>query len=314
MTLTAFILIFASAGMHASWNLIAKKSHMNLAFYATIVFVDMLMGAWVWFFLPFRLSELSLPFYLFVAGSAVGETCYCIGLIMSYRRMDMSTAYPMMRSLPLIFTALVTALVTALCGKGEQLSWLAQIGMVTVFAGCMIMPLDRFSDFRISKYWDRKMLFVLMAALGTTVYTICDTYAQRVLVKCVPVLADKAMEMKVACIYYEFRHVSVFLLIGSLAMLLPFARTEIAELRRHGWAAAVLAGVFAGVTYFLVLWAMNAMNAGDDNAAYVQAFRQLGLVIGMLEGIFILKERCTLTKVLGIVLIVSGLVMTVIKI
>ena len=55
---------------------------------------------------------------------------------------------------------------------------------------------------------------------------------------------------------------------------------------------------------------MNHVN----NVSYVQGFRQLGLVIGMLEGIFILKERCTLTKVLGVTLIVSGLVMTVIKI
>ena len=50
-----------------------------------------------------------------------------------------------------------------------------------------------------------------------------------------------------------------------------------------------------------------------SNVSYVQAFRQLGLVIGMLEGFFILKERCTLTRILGIVLIVSGLVMTVMK-
>ena len=59
----------------------------------------------------------------------------------------------------------------------------------------------------------------------------------------------------------------------------------------------------------LVLLAMNYVS----NVSYVQAFRQLGLVIGMLEGFFILKERCTLTRILGIVLIVSGLVMTVMK-
>ena len=65
--------------------------------------------------------------------------------------------------------------------------------------------------------------------------------------------------------------------------------------------------MFAGLTYILVLMAMNYVT----NVSYVQAFRQLGLVVGMLEGIFILKERCTLTKVTGIVLIVSGLVLTV---
>ena len=301
MTLAAFILIFLSAGMHASWNLIAKKSHMNLAFYATLVLVDMLMGAWIWFCLPLALSDLTPEFYLAAVGSALGETCYCIGLIMAYRKMDMSAAYPMMRSLPLIFTALFTALL----GIGETLSPLALFGMATVFAGCVIMPLAKFSDFRLSSYLDRKILFVLMAALGTTVYTICDSEAQKEMTSC----ASWLSKTMISCTYYEFRHVAVFLSVGTLTLALPFARAEVGELRRHGWGAAALAGLFAGLTYLLVLLAMNYV----DNVSYVQAFRQLGLVIGMLEGIFILKERCTLTRVVGIVLIISGLVMTVIE-
>ena len=303
MTWAAFFMIFASAGLHASWNLIAKKSHMNHAFYTALVLVDMLMGAWIWFCLPLALSSLRPSFFLFAAGSALSETCYCIGLIMAYRKMDMSAAYPMMRSLPLIFTALFTALM----GIGERLSGVTLIGMATVFAGCLIMPLYKFSDFRISSYLDFKILFVLLAALGTTFYTICDSEAQRVLTDCAPQLS----ETMVTCVYYEFRHVAVFLSVGTLTLALPFARAEVAELRRHGWGAAVLAGVFAGLTYYLVLLAMNPKFV--SNVSYVQAFRQLGLVIGMLEGIFILKERCTLTRVLGIVLIVSGLVLTVIK-
>ena len=88
---------------------------------------------------------------------------------------------------------------------------------------------------------------------------------------------------------------------------MPSARRDAAELFSRGIGAAVLAGVFAGLTYLLVLLAMNYVK----NVSYVQAFRQLGLVIGMLEGILILRERFTLTKIVGITLIVSGLVMTV---
>ena len=300
MTLTAFILIFLSAGMHASWNMIAKKSHMNLAFYATLVLVDMLLGVWIWFCLPSELSDLTPSFFLITMGSALGETCYCIGLIMAYRKMDMSAAYPMMRSLPLIFTALLTAIF----GFGDPLSPLAIIGMATVFSGCVIMPLNKFSDFRLSNYLDKKIAFVLMAALGTTAYTICDSEAQEEMRAC-----TWLSETMTTCVYYEFRHIAVMIPVGTLALVLPSARRDAAELFRHGIGAAVLAGVLAGLTYILVLLAMNYV----DNVSYVQAFRQLGLVIGMLEGIFILKERCTLTRVIGIVLIVSGLVMTVIK-
>ena len=76
---------------------------------------------------------------------------------------------------------------------------------------------------------------------------------------------------------------------------------------RNGLGTPLLAGVFAGLTYILVLLAMNYVS----NVSYVQGFRQLGLVIGMPEGVLILKERCTLTRVVGITLIVSGLVLTV---
>ena len=71
----------------------------------------------------------------------------------------------------------------------------------------------------------------------------------------------------------------------------------------------LLAGVFAGVTYILVLLAMNHV----DNVSYVQVFRQLGLPIGMAAGVLILKERCTVTKTVGILLILLGLALSVLR-
>ena len=299
MSITAFVLIIFSAGFHASWNLIAKRSHMNLAFYSLLDVIAVLMGAWIWFRLPLNISNLAPAFYLAAAGSALGETIYCIGLIMAYRKMDMSAAYPMMRSLPLIFTALLTALL----GIGKPLSLVTQIGMATVFAGCVVMPLDKFSDFRLSNYMDKKIAFVLMAALGTTVYTICDSEAQRVMSSCAP----EVSETMISCTYYELRHLAVLIPVGTLALAIPTGRSDMSALFRGGIGAALLAGILSGLTYMLVLLAMNYVS----NVSYVQAFRQLGLVIGMLEGFFILKERCTPTRILGIVLIVTGLVMTV---
>ena len=299
MTATAFFLILFSAGLHASWNLLAKKSHMTFAFYTAMMIVDMLMGAWVLFVLPVRLAELSPAFYMTTCGAALGETIYCTGLVMSYRRMDMSAAYPMMRSLPLLFTAFLTHLL----GVGKPLALLALIGMATVFAGCVVMPLGKFSDFRLSNYLNKTIAFVLLAALGTTLYTICDSEAQAAMRACAPKLSGTM----VSCTYYELRHIAVVAALGLVVLAVPSARAEAAAMPRNGMWTPLLAGVFAGLTYILVLLAMNYVS----NVSYVQGFRQLGLVIGMLEGILILKERCTLTRIVGITLIVSGLVLTV---
>lgn len=304
MSITAFVLILFSAGLHASWNLIAKKSHMDLAFYAALLVVDTLMGAWIWFVLPPEFSSLSGKIFAALCGTALGETLYCLGLILAYRKMDMSSAYPMMRSLPLLFTAFVTAALHSLFGWGEPLSLNAKIGMAVVFAGCMIMPLERFSDFKLSNYLDRKIVFVLMAACGTTAYTISDKLGTEIMRRSLPRVSDTMR----SCIYYELRHVAVLTLVGTIALILPSVRAEAAELGKRGLGAALLAGIFAGLTYLLVLVAMNYV----ENVSYVQAFRQLGLVIGMLEGIFILKERCCATKFVGITFILSGLVLSVI--
>ena len=71
---------------------------------------------------------------------------------------------------------------------------------------------------------------------------------------------------------------------------------------------ALLAGFFASLCYSLVLVAMNYVT----NVSYVQVFRQLGLPIGMGLGVLILKEHCTWTKVIGVILILSGLAISVI--
>ena len=67
------------------------------------------------------------------------------------------------------------------------------------------------------------------------------------------------------------------------------------------------AGAFASLTYITVLIAMNYVS----NVSYVQVFRQLGLIFGLLGGIFILKERPALPKFIGVVLIITGLIITV---
>ena len=66
--------------------------------------------------------------------------------------------------------------------------------------------------------------------------------------------------------------------------------------------------MFASLTYILVLIAMNFVT----NVSYVQVFRQIGLILGLAMGIFILKEKCTVTKVVGVALILIGLALTVI--
>ena len=299
MSVLAFLLIFASAGLHASWNMIAKKERMTIAFYAVLCTVGAVWMSWVRFVSPLYFFSMPPRFYLTLAATLCGELFYGLGLVLAYRALDMSAAYPMMRSLPL----LAIALVTSLCGFGKPLSFHAQIGMLIVFAGCLLMPLKEFSDLKLRNYLNRGMLYVIIVATGTTLYTIFDSRSQAVMRESFPEVSKPMISMT----YYSFRATILASLFWIITLCVRPWRAEAGRLWKNRSWLPLAAGVCSSLTYVLVLIAMNFVT----NVSYVQAFRQIGLLIGMLEGIFILKEKCTATKIAGIILILSGLVLSV---
>ena len=301
MTLTAFFLIITSATLHATWNLLTKKSKASVAFYGCASAIATCVWLHTQFWTPVKLTAMPPAFWLVTLGSVASDVLYCFGLCRAYRTMEMSTAYPIMRSLPLLFTVIITSAF----GIGSELTLPAVIGMGIVFIGCLMIPLPKFSDFRLSSYFDRKMLFLLFVACGTTGYTIFDSLAQKIM------LANSGGVSKtvVSPTYYTTRGVLLGIVLWCYILN---NRSEKANFRaffteRNG--APLLAGVAAGFTYVLVLMAMNYVS----NVSYVQVFRQVGLIIGMSFGIIFLKEKCTATKVVGVSLILIGLAMTVIK-
>ena len=111
----------------------------------------------------------------------------------------------------------------------------------------------------------------------------------------------------VSLTYYSFRAVPLVAVLWLVVLCGRESRAEAVALwRRRDWLPLV-AGCCSTLTYVLVLVAMNFVS----NVAYVQAFRQIGLVFGLLEGVFVLKERCTAPKVAGIALILAGLAVSV---
>ena len=226
---------------------------------------------------------------------------YCLGLVRAYRTMEMSTAYPMMRSLPI----LLTAVVTAAAGWGEPLGVLTIIGMCVVFAGCMMIPIVDFSHVKWSDYFNFRLFFIFLVACGTTGYTIMDKQAQMVMADVLPEISKPIRSMT----FYSTRSICLTLFLLLMVLLMPQERKSLKNIIRNRSWMPVLAGLFASFTYITVLLAMNYVS----NVSYVQVFRQIGLIFGMAGGIIILKERCSLPKIIGAALILSGLILTVLK-
>lgn len=302
MSLIAFVLIFGSVSLHAAWNLMAKKDHITRPFYMLMTSMELLVFFHVLFWTPVRLSELPPSFWLWALFSATCDgAIYCTGLLKTYELAEMSVSYPMMRSLPVIFTPVVTTLF----GIGEPISILAGIGMLVVVAGCLMMPLAKFSDFRLSNYKGKVFFFIILTALGTTGYTISDSLALKTLAQS----QGETSAIMRSVTYYAVRGSLLPTILLLICLGNRSDRGILKDLLRQRSWSPYLAGLFAVAAYTLVLLAMNHVT----NVSYVQVFRQMGLPVGMVAGILFLKERCTLPKFTGVALILLGLLLTVIR-
>lgn len=297
MTLTAFVLVFISVFMHATWNFLSKKDSPTLAFF----WLSSLAGGVFWIsgavFSGVEFWNLPGSFWGFFLLSNLFEVLYSLALAYGYRNGDISLVYPLGRSLPV----LLTAVITSIFGLGKQPSFLAMAGMAVIFCGCIIMPLQKWGDFKLKTYCNRVLFWVVMIAVGTTGYTLFDSMATGILQS--SAIAGKSPFMK--AIFYIFMvqlGLTASLLIPAFAI--KRERMELKVVCKTF--SPYIAGIFSASAYVLVLLAMKYVT----NVSYIQAFRQMSLPIGILAGVFILKEKCSAPKIVGILLVIGGLVMT----
>lgn len=297
MSLTAFVLVFLSVFLHAAWNFLSKKSNPSGAFYLISSTTAALL--WLGFFLSSDLALGSLPgrFWLLLACSILCEVIYCLGLAYAYRISDISIAYPLGRAMPV----LMVAAVTLLFGLGTRPSGLAVVGMGIIFAGSILLPLKTLRDFHWRTYLTRSGFFILMIAAGTTGYTILDSQAS-ILLQALP----GETRVRKSLIYLFLIESGIALALACYVALVPLERREFKRLFLHSF-NPVLTGLCSSSAYALILLAMGFVS----NVSYIQAFRQMSLPLGVLAGIFLLKENPAKPKLIGVALIVAGLVVSV---
>ena len=296
MTGTAFFLVLSSAALHASWNLIAKKRRMTVAFFTALATVGWAWSSCLLVLRPPPSEFFGPPLALALFGVLVGQLLFAFGLGSSYRRLDMSSAYPMINALPLP----ILAIASAVFGFGRSPSVAAALGMAAVFAGCLFIPLPSFSSLFGGKSPLRGLPFVLATACGTSLYTIADSEGLRLLREALPA-GDRNAILPLR--WYSVRMAALVPVLWTVVLCMPSARADAADLWRRRDLSPFAAGLCSSLAYVLVIAAMGFV----DNVAYVQAFRQLGLVIGFLEGVLVLHERVTAPKIAGLVLILAGL-------
>jgi drug/metabolite transporter (DMT)-like permease len=252
------------------------------------------------FLILYRQALLIIPVqvWLLLLATGVFQSVYFAGLAGAYRRGDMSLAYPLARAVPVL---LVAGLNLTL-GKGDQIGKLAATGMLLVSAGCLILPMPRFRHFRWASYWNATCLLALVAALGTTGYTMIDDAALRQLRGLGP---SPLNNIETTLLFITLEAISISLVLGAFLLLQPAQRSLLSEVWRKNRYYAAVTGVIIAATYSLVLLAM----AYVSNVSYVAAFRQFSIPLGAILGMTVQGEPRFLPKIAGIAVIFFGLLL-----
>ena len=298
MTLTAIVLCLLAAAMHAGWNLMGKRHHPSVGFFMVSLAVGVVMLATVswrwWWAVPGFPAEV---WYLLLATIAC-QAFYFISLSGAYRHGHMSVAYPLARSLP----ALAVPGLTYWLGQGKPVTLLCVAGIALVVLGAITLPMRRLGELRLRNYLNASCAFAVLAAVGITGFSVIDDRALRIL------RADEALglsKMASALAYFQFEMLGTVLLLAPYVFLRRRGREVVREVIRTKRLVIVLTAFGLAATYSLVLTAMGHAS----NVSYVYAFIQLGIPLGALAGMIVLKEPRFVAKYVGVALIFAGTIL-----
>jgi drug/metabolite transporter (DMT)-like permease len=279
-------LVLISTFMHAGWNLLSRYHHAELRFYQKMLLICLVVGAVPAVWSEWTARSLTPLAWWCLLGSGVCAGFYLYFLARAYEAADFSVAYPVARSLPVIFVALADVL------RGRSLTTPGWVGIFLVAAGCILIPQRSFSDMRLKNYWNIASLWMLLAACGTVGYTILDKIA-----------AEVVQQGPATAARYCYFYFAISLIPYTILISLFKPRHNSSTIRE--WSMAFVAVVFAFGAYWLVLWALQL----SPYAGYIVAFRQFSIVIGAILAFVIYKEGSVKVRLTGVSMLAAGLVL-----
>jgi len=299
MSLAAATLLLLSAFTHAGWNYLSKKHHPSLSYYLAANTIGVLCMSpllpWYWS----RITLIPGTVWIFVTISGVLLAVYMAALAGAYRTGDLSIAYPIARSLPVIFVAAASVLF----GLGQALDIWFAIGGVLIVGGCVLLPLRCFSGFSVRALGGVSGLLAMSAAVCIAGYTVVDHQA---LARLRNLPGRPFSPIDATLLYMVVEGISASIWKGALVLCSRRERRNLKGVLSDFKFSAAITGIGIFSTYGLVLASMNFV----ANVSYVAAFRQLSIPIGAILGMLFLHEPRYLPKVTGIGLIFAGLILT----
>lgn len=279
MSTVALALILVSAGIHATWNLFAKRlpggaeGTWLFTTISTVAFAPLVVVVVIW--TGYRPDGRD---WIFLLGTGVLQTLYFTVLRRGYASGDLSIVYPLARG-----TGPLAAIALAIVLIGERPGPLTIAGAATITAGTFLLA----TPFRGAGDHHAAVRFGLAIGIIIGIYTAWDGYA-------VGALAIPALVL-IWCAD-----------VGRSLLLLPVAVRR-ADAIRSAWNSHRLEitsiGILSTTSYLLVLLAMTIAPVSSIAPA-----REVSIVIGTVLGMIVLGEPVGPRRILASVVIAAGVV------
>ncbi len=272
--------------MHAGWNLLVRDQRAINMFVCITIVASVVLAPLVLLAEMFAPPVLSVvPLNLFFGGALLA--IYYVGMTQSYRGGDFTVAYPLARALPVLMVACTEVVL------GDAPTLLGWIGIVLIAAGSMLVPLQSLRELSFARYWNRTTLWILLAATGIAGYTVIDRAGLRQLPN------GLAFAMRYSILEAVIGGVMYFLLlrIARERIVLPQKLTD--------WKLPFITTFFVFGSYSLILWAFQS----DDRASYVIGLRQISIVMGVVAGAYLFRERGARLRIPAALIITMGVIL-----
>jgi drug/metabolite transporter (DMT)-like permease len=280
MTLANLSLILVSAVVHVVAHVTIKRARDRTAF----VWWMLVWGGVV--FLPLavlRWQPIPPAAWLIMAGSAVFEALYFYSIAQAYRHGDLSVVYPLARGTAPLFLLAWSALFLA-----DRLTLGGAAGIGLIALGLYLINLPRLGAWSqpLRSLGQPGPRWALLAGVCISIYTLIDRFGIR--------LVDPLL----------FTYLALWI---TVVLMTPIVLRDVgrgglrAELAASKW-SSVLAGATTMTAYAMVLYAVRA----GTPASYAGAVREISVVLGVVVGVLLFKERGSAMRLAGSLCVAGG--------
>lgn len=276
LDLPVFMAVLLAALLHASWNALVKNTSDKFLSMSAVVLGHLPFACLAVVVVPLPAAA-SWPYIL--AGAAL-HMGYQLFLLLSYRAGDLSHVYPIARGVAPLLVAGISVMFL-----GVELLPFEIIAISAIGIGIMSLVLVRGSEGIRNPH---AAIMALITGCFIAAYSLIDGHGAR--------LAGTALG------YFGW------LAIVNAAVFASFAAFRqpafFNRLVRKGSKTAILGGGASFIAYSLVVWAFT-----QAPIALVTALRETSIIFALLIGVFLLRERLSLAKVVSTTLTMLGVIL-----